>query len=181
MVGIRDNSRASYEDQRGQALIEFALSMLLFMSFFLFYFQLAMTFAFGSFAQYATFMSARAYLSAGPSVEDQETRARDVIVRMLKKSIGASGVDRFPSIARGVEGEDPPGYQLMRPNPSLVWMTGVRYKFRSKVFVLPLAGSGSSKGAVNSVTLTSESFLGRDPTAQECQRFMGGRAFDNGC
>jgi len=162
----------------GQATVEFALTMILFFSFFLFYFQLSMAFAFGNFVHYATFMSARAYLSAGPELGDQQTRARDVIVQMLKKSTGASGVDRFPFIAKGVGGSDPGGFEVLNGAQGLSWMTGVRYTFRSKLFLIPMGGS--TKG-VNSVTLTSESWLGREPTSQECQAFMAGRLFDNGC
>jgi hypothetical protein len=169
----------------GQATIEFALTMILFFSFFLFFLQLSLVMAYGNFVHYATFMSARAYLSAGPDQEDQQKRARDVIVQMLKKSAGASGVERFPFIAKGVGGTDPGGFEIMENGQGQSWLTGVRYTFKSKLMMIPMGGTRSSKGAINSVTLTSESFLGREPTTAECleylRKFGQGVLYDNGC
>lgn len=186
--GIRNNS--------GQSTVEFVLTFILFFAFFIFYFQLSMSMAFGNYAHYATFMSARAYLASGPDLQDQKDRAREVLVRMVKKSVGQSGVDRFPSIAKGFGPGDPPGF-LVDPPPqyvdgdkSLSWMQGVRYAFKSKLFMIPLAGSGkanassgSAQDSFNSVTLTSESWLGREPADNECRQDMGnnGWLFDNGC
>jgi hypothetical protein len=183
-------------DQGGQSTVEFALTLILLLSFMLFYLQLSLVLSFGNYVQYATFMSARAYLSASATREDQRTRARDVIIQMLKKSAGQAGVDKFPVIARGVGGEDPAGFAIERPkefsptNRHFSWLEGVRYTFRSKLFFLPLAGSGKagaqekgSMGPLNSLTLTSESWLGREPAEDECRGDMGQKAwfFDNGC
>ena len=171
----------------GQATIEFALTMILFFSFFMFYFQITMIFAFGNFVHYATFMAARAYLSSGPNQEDQYTRARSVIVQMLKRSAGAAGIDRFPFIARGTDGGDPGGMDIMENGRGQTWMTGVRYTFKSKLFMIPMGGTGSPRGPVNSVKLTSESFLGREPSFSECDASMtsgngdGAWKYDNGC
>jgi hypothetical protein len=192
----RSCQKASHLDSKGQSTIEFALTLILLMAFMLFYFQLTLVLSFGNYVQYATFMSARAYLSAGPSREDQRTRARDVIVQMLKRSAGQSGVDKFPSIARGVGG-DPGGFEVDPPaefnptNRDFSWMQGVRYTFRSKLFLIPMAGTGqfgrqekSSMGPqLNSLVLTSESWLGREPPDDECRNDMGKNAwfFDNGC
>jgi hypothetical protein len=183
-------------NESGQSTVEFALTLILLLAFMLFYFQLSLVLSFGSYVQYATFMSARAYLSAGPSREDQATRARDVIVQMLKKSAGQSGMDKFPAIAKGFGQGDPAGFNVDPPsqyNPTVrdfSWMQGVRYTFKSKLFMLPLAGSGSagrqekaSMSALNGLVLTSESWLGREPPDDECRNDMGKNAwfFDNGC
>ncbi|MEO5970911.1 MAG: hypothetical protein ABIQ95_13365, partial [Bdellovibrionia bacterium] len=74
------------------------------------------------------------------------------------------------------------GFEIMQNGQGTSWMTGVRYTFKSKLMMIPMGGTGSSRGAVNSVTLTSESFLGREPTYIECNEFMGSRGiYDNGC
>ncbi len=177
----------------GQSTVEFALTLILLISFLFFFFQLSMVFAFGSYVHYATFMSARAYLSAGTDLDDQKTRAKYVLVGMLKKSQGQSGIDKFPSIGKGVEG-DPPGFKVDPPNQykatdeNYSWLQGVRYTFRSRLFMIPLAGLGAagsaeSGGSVNSVTLTSESWLGREPAWDECEQDMANNQwfFDNGC
>ncbi len=178
-------------NKRGQSTVEFALTLIMMLSFLLFFFQLSMVFAFGNYVHYATFMSARAYLAAGSDPGDQKSRAREVIVRMLKKSVGQAGVDKFPSIARGIGGGDPGGFQVDSPTeykPTDIhfsWMQGVRYTFRSKIFLIPL-GRPRKKGtenSLNSITLTSESWLGREPSDAECRDEMGKKLwfFDNGC
>lgn len=160
--------------------------MVLLLGFVIFTFQLGLNFAYGNYVHYATFMSARAYLSGGIDEQDQESRAKEVIVRMLKRSAGQTGVERFPSIARAGEGGDPPGFELRNvPNGDrdLSWERGVRYTFQSRLFPLTLGGSGRGPASANVLTLTSESWLGREPTFSACQGEMRKRkgVFDNGC
>lgn len=193
---MRGRLKEILKDQKGQSTVEFALTVILLLAFMLFYFQLSLVLSFGSYVQYATFMSARAYLSAGPSRADQVERAKYVIVQMLKKSQGQAGVDKFPWIARGFKGGDPAGFEVDPPgnyNPTdrdFSWLQGVRYTFKSRLFVIPLAGTGSAgreeragMSTINSLTLTSESWLGREPPDDECRNDMGknGWSFDNGC
>lgn len=175
----------------GQGTVEFALSMTLMIGFVLFFFQLSLIFAFGNYAHYATFMAARAFLSASAEAGDQAQRAQNVISLMLKQSADAPGVDRFPSIAKsqggstGVAGmdfsipgiDDPTDYS---------WAQGVRYTFKSRVFPMPL-GLGAALGDQNNVTLKSESWLGREMSDTDCVKDLAGRTprgkgtYDNGC
>ena len=97
--------RPDLRSQEGQSTIEFALTLILLMGFVLFYLQLSLVMAFGNYVHYATFMSARAYLSGGENQAEQARRARQVIVRMLKLP-GSEATDRFPAIAKGDGGED---------------------------------------------------------------------------
>jgi hypothetical protein len=178
--------------QEGQSTLEFALVLFLLMAFLLFYVQLALMMGYGNYAHYATFMAARAYLSAGTSPSDQQQRALAVIARMVKKGQSQSGVDRFPSIAKGTGGGDSgAGIQISAPSNfsptdvNLSWLQGVRYTFKSRLFLLPM-GTGSGSGAsvaASSVTLTSESWLGREPDNDECVQDMGSKLglYDNGC
>ena len=183
----------STRNEVGQSTVEFALTLMLLLAFVFFFFQLTMVSAFGNFAHYATFMAARAYLSAGADRQDQRERAKDVIIKLLKKSAGQAGIDRFPSIAKGFRGSeiggldlDPPG-QFNPTDRNFSWLEGVRYTFRSKLFLIPLAGLGRSEGgpAANFLTLTSESWLGREPSFEECkvdlEKTSGLVFFDNGC
>jgi hypothetical protein len=185
MMNKKLNKRKLGEE--GQSTLEFALTLIFLLGFSLFFIQASLVFAYGNYVHYATFMSARAYLSAGSDQNDQIARARSVIVRMLKKGEGQAGSDRWPQIAKGVGGSNPPGLQMDPPgqfNPSdydYSWMEGVRYTFRSRLFVVPF---GQSSGdSANSLTLTSESWLGREPTASECGSEMEKRKgiYDNGC
>ncbi len=151
------------------------------LGFVFFFLQLSFTMAWSSYVQYATFMSARAYLAAGRSTDDQRERAVQVLRSMVKQG-NVSSQDRFPSFARG-EGTGAltgaligPGSEYEDGNPRNAWMEGVRYTFRSRLFLLPLGGTG-----VNGVTLTSEAWLGREPSYEECVRALAGAFYDNGC
>lgn len=172
-------------EESGQSTIEFALTLILIMTFLLGFTQLSLLFGFGNYAHYATFMAARAQLSAGQNQDQQTTRARDVIVKMLKRSEGQPGIDRWPSIAKAdggggdLRGADLlNGPQHQEGNPSFSWMQGVRYAFRGRLFMIPLGGDSST----NSLTLMSESWLGVEPSYEECiQRLPGTAVIDNGC
>lgn len=185
----------------GQVLIEFILALFLFFGASLFFFQYGLSAAWGNYVHYATFISARAYLAGGPTKEDQFERAKDVLVSMVKKK-DAESLDRLPMVAKGVDGlgEQPSGVTGMAVLPpqefepddrKSSWMEGVRYTFRSKLFMLPLSGLSTAAfkdTADKGLTLTSESWLGREPSVQECMENMQnnkGKAtqveIDNGC
>jgi len=177
--------------ESGQSLVEFALSIFLVFSLLFFFIQLALVLSWGNYVQYATFMSARAYLSGGISRSDQVERATEVLTRMVKRG-AVSNDDRFPMIAQGFQGDDDtvkgmsivPGLGPSNTDYALSWMQGVRYTFRSRLFVLPVGRPGvapdASKGQA---VLTSESWLGRDPTYDDCLRTMRQLKgqIDNGC
>ncbi len=179
--------------QEGQTTIEFALTFMLFFVFIMFYIRLSLVMAFGNLVHYATFMAARAYYAAGPGSDDsdQRARARNIIVQLLKKGPGQAGVDKFPSIANGIGGGDPGGFEAGSPgnaqfdpkNRAFSWQEGVRYTFKSRFFMTPLGSAVSS-----TIVLTSESWLGREPNEGECigalSQFAtqsGPPVIDNGC
>jgi hypothetical protein len=179
-------------DERGQSTVEFALVIVLVMGFILFYVQLCLVFAWGNYTHYATFMAARAMQSAGVTEPEQRDRALKVAARMLKKGYDSPGRDRLPMLAKGLEGDTPatglsvsPPSQFRADTRGLSWMEGVRYKFRSRLFLIPWLGSGRGGGpdGRGSVTLTSESWLGRSPSFTECKAFLSeiGGYIDNGC
>ena len=175
--------------EKGQSTIEFALTMALLMGFVLFFVHLAFLFAYGNLVHYATFMSARAYLSAGEEPDGQVKRAQTVIIRLLKRSESNPGVEKYQFVAKGVEGEEIPGmyYSPKSPyapkDPDFSWLQGIRYKFRASLPMVPLS---NGNGGANSLTLTSESWLGREKTRVEVNSWMmklpgGGRILeDNG-
>lgn len=177
--------------ESGQSLVEFALSIFLVFGLLFFFIQLSLVLSWGNFVQYATYMSARAYLSGGTTKEDQTERAMEVLRRMVKRG-AVSNDDRFPMIARGFEGDDDTvkgasvggGPQFDPGDYDLSWMQGVRYTFRSRLFVLPVGRPGTRPDAeTGQAVLTSESWLGRDPTYQDCLSVMGQMKgqIDNGC
>jgi hypothetical protein len=171
----------SDEAESGQALVEFILALTVALGTVFLYIQLCLGLAWGNYVQYATFMSARAYMAAGQNREDQVERAENVLRRMVKRG-SRSSEDRLPSIARGEGGGDlrgaeiGPGSEYDANDPSKAWMDGVRYTFRSRLFLAPLGGASA-----NGVTLSSEAWLGREPSYEECVGAMQGAIFDNGC
>jgi len=183
---------------QGQSTVEFVLSMILFMGFLFFFMKLSYFLAYGNLVQYATFLAARSYQASGPNRQDQEDRARVTLIRLLKKSEGEAGTERFQSIAQGAGGGNPTGAQIGAgsgfdaTDDAKSWLQGVRYTFRSRLFV-SLLGDKSDPSSTSTtgpqlppgvISLTSESWLSREPTEQECQDEVLGQkegTLDNGC
>lgn len=200
---IPNNKKFTHHlSQLGQSTVEFALTMLFLFAFTLFFIQLSLVLSFGNFVHYATFMSARALLSAGSNESDQYDRAKAVIIRTLKKSVGEPGIDKFPSIAKANGQGVLPGFQagpakeFQQDDINYSWMQGVRYTFRSKIFLVPLGKPKNNtapalrKLPANTLELTAESWLGMEVTEFDCsgpQQMGGGGGrgrgwrTDNGC
>ena len=70
----------------GQSTVEFVLVLALVFTFFLFYLQVSMVSAVGSYIQYATFMSARALLPARASAELKLSSLRSDSARSVMRT-----------------------------------------------------------------------------------------------
>ena len=186
--------------ESGQSTLEFVLTLILLIGFVLFYTRFAYFLGYANLVQYATFMSARAYESGAASRDDQETAAENVIVALLKKGQGQRNTERF-AIARAENVGSPRGARIgnganfVATDESFSWQQGVRYGFRGELFV-SLFGSTPTQASVapgenpGTVKLTSESWLGREPTEEECREELNTRSSngirlvegpDNGC
>ncbi len=196
---ITDRRKSKQNSRAGQSTIEFILVLVLVFTFFLFYLQVSMVSAVGSYIQYATFMSARALLPARVGADSQEAAAAKVLRSMLKRG----SQDRFKMFLEAdsslnqadvVGASFGPGPILAqgggaRPNRDLSWQQGVRYTFKGNLTFMALQQSGDPK-----VKLTSETWLGREePWAEggpqgcaEKVKTRGGQTpqqvyYDNGC
>lgn len=184
------------KDEEGQSTIEFVLSSILAMGLVFFYVKLVLLFAYGNFVQYATFMSARALLSAGVSQDDQLNHAKNVLIRMVKKSESQPEQDRFDFIAKAVTvgegGETVPGALIGQGeigqkgasgDPFSSWQVGVRYAYQARIFSSALVRWMGATESGGKVTLQSESWLGREASYNECKQQVEARKglFDNGC
>ena len=160
-------------------MIEFILGMMITMSFFVFYLKLSAVFAVGNYIHYATFMAARAYSSSAPAPDEQQLRGEDVLKSMVK--------GRFKSVikesANGIfVGEGPYSQEDSMRN---FWNHGATYSFTAKVSLYPW----SNKNQSIVMDLTSESWMPRSVTLQECealkrsiQPIPGAKVeWDNGC
>ena len=184
--------KSTLKNQRGQTTIEFAMTLLFILAFSLFYFQLTLFMGVGNYIHYATFMSARAYLSAG-STDDQVSRAHTVLQKMLQINDGRGA---FSTVQRGLASQSCVGDSTLQgscigdgPNNPAVgdrassWMRGVRYRFKGRLFVLPFAGATGTDETTSSLILQSESWLGREPKDADCAKDLQqkGGYVDNGC
>lgn len=178
----------------GQGVIELLVTVFAFFTLAFMYVQVALSLGVANYFQYVTFMGARAYLSAGADEAEQKKAAMSV----LESTLQSRGKDRFSSIARGQGDGDVPGLFVGKsPRVDLggpdarasAWEQGVKYKFKMRMYMLPLV-SGVRRGNAAMLELTSESWLGREPTESECMGLLRQRKqddqgadflFDNGC
>lgn len=190
---------ARTKSEAGQSVIELVLTLFAFLTIFFMYTQVALSFGVGNYFQYATFMAARAYQSAYLSPQDQAAAANSVLTTMIQPG----KQELFGSIAKGVAGTgtaDVAGgfigpssrVQLGQSQDArnTAWEQGVTYTFKASMYLAPLI-PGISTGDDSKITLESQSWLGREPTQQECEQGMVNRQsisgikalpiYDNGC
>lgn len=189
--------RAIRRKQSGQGTIELLLTFFAFFTVAFMYFQIAMGFGVANYIQYVTFMSARALLSSYTTEAAQKAAAKSVLEVMLNKN----GKDRFGGIAKG-DGDGEPAGAVVGRGPKVTlgkgdaretaWQQGVQYKFKIKMYFAPMV-PGAKRGEANTVKLTSETWLGRDPSEEECLTTLKDRKtrsgvgdgpdflYDNGC
>lgn len=165
MVWKNFRQQTSKQAQQGQAIMEFLLGLLMVISFFFFYVKLAAVFAIGNYIHYATFMSARAYVSSAASEADQKSNAQAVIESML--------VGRWKHLLQPKEGNEVKGLTIGQGNfygddpYGNYWNQGVTYHFQSKLSLYPWNRNQGAPPIL--LDLTSESWLGREQSTDECK------------
>lgn len=184
--------------QSGQSTVELIVALFGFFTVFFMFVQVCLSFAVANYFQYATFMASRAFLSGYANLAAQKAAAADYLNRMVKNG----GQDRFSSIATGTGGDSditgafigattrvqPAGSADARATD---WEQGVTYTFKVKLYLAPLI-SGVGTGASSTVTLESQSWMGREPNQDDCEATLQLRqkasgvtqqnfVYDNGC
>ena len=194
---MRRTAVARRREQQGQGTIEMVLTLFAFFTIFFMFVRLAMSFAVANYYQYVTYFAARAFLSGHPTTDARKQAALTVAEKMLKPG----GKERFAAMGQGTGDGDPPGLFIGK-SPNVVsredqkardnnWEQGVTYKFKVKMYMLPMV-AGAKRGKANEVQLESQSWLGAEPTEQECRQVLEKKAkdsgvksavalFDNGC
>ena len=161
--------------EKGQSLLEFVIALFGYLVIVLMVVQVALGFGVANYIQYATFMSARAYLSGHVDANQKKQAAQTVLEGM---------VGSFTTIVKPADEESiqiGPSPRIVSPSDSkarkLNWEYGTRYRFKMKLYMFPLIGSAlPGKGWV---TLQSESLLGSEPSEIDCSTYMqnqGGNA-----
>lgn len=188
-------SRKPMRQESGQGTVELLLTLFAFFTIAFMYVQVGFGFGVANYIQYATFMSARAFLSAHKTEAEQRLAGQGVFEKMLVRN----GKDRFQGLANSSGDGSPAGFfagrgrevQFANANArNTAWEQGVTYKFDMKMYMMPLV-RGAKRGEANRVTLVSESWLGREPSEDECLKQLTARKgkvnakgnvlFDNGC
>jgi len=150
--------------EKGQAMIEFVFGLMIVISFFFFYVRMCAIFAVGNFVHYATFMAARAYQSSTQTPDEQTQNAASVLKTMLggrfKTLIKGKGGDGT-SIPGATIGAGP--YYQQFPTEDY-WNQGVTFEYTAKLALYPWSRNGQSIA----LDLTSESWMPREETTQEC-------------
>ena len=176
--------------QVGQSLLELVITLFAFFTIFFMYVQVSLSMGVANFIQYATFMAARSFVSGWQDQRRQTLAAEGVIERMLK----SGGGERFRGIIQDGEAAIGPSPRARPSSPDArktSWEQGVTYKFKIRFYMVPLI-RGLSGDKASQMELESQSWLGREPTEDECVTFMEttgpGRAgirnafvYDNGC
>lgn len=173
--------------QSGQTMIEFLLVVMVILTLLFGFLQLGWALAWGHYIQYATFMSARAYMSAHASRGEQLENASLVLRSMVKSRDGDK--DLLGNIAPPLTGDErdlkggtepvPGGFIGTHPYAQsnnmgsrlFSWAEGVQYNFEFRLFFVPLAkwviGEGKQikmgpRGEQNSITWNGRIGLASD-------------------
>ncbi len=195
------NSKALHlAGEAGQVIVEFIIVFSLIITLIFIFVQMSWGIAWGHYAHYATYMAARAYLSAGLTQGDQLDAAGAVLSQSLKI---AGGKDVFTFLApsrgggdRDATGQEPVKGAMVGTHPEAIgkehtrlysWAEGVQFNFNLKVFLLPISAMVAKDGQGKNIhppgggkaiiwkgviPFTSDSFLGREPSIDECFREM---------
>jgi hypothetical protein len=184
--------------EEGQVIVEFVIVFSMIFTLIFLFVQVSWGIAWGHYTHYATFMAARAYLSAAPTKGEQFEAAGAVLRQMLK----SGGKDVFPFLApsrgggdRDATGAEPVPGAMVGTHPEAIgkersrlyaWAEGVQYNFNLRLFLLPISkmvsndgqgetirpGQGQDRGKAiewkGMIPFTSDAFLGRDPSVDEC-------------
>lgn len=149
--------------------MEFVLGLMLVISFFFFFIKMAATFVVGNFIHYATFMSARAYMSSAKTVGDQQSNAEAVLQKMVGgrwKSLIKPDTNSSGSIPGGYVGPGP----IFQESPSEdFWNQGATFAFTSKLSAYPWNKDGQGID----LKLQSESWMPREESVDECMQTKG--------
>lgn len=189
-------------DERGQVIVEFLIVLTMLLTMIFLFVQVSWGIAWGHYVHYATFMASRAYMAAAPTKGEQTEAATKVLNVMLKsggKDMLAFMAPSRGGGARDATGTEPVKGAMVGMHPEAVgkehkraysWAEGVQFNFDLKLFLLPISkvvsGGGNGKpiqtGTAQDpgksvdwkgmIPMTSDSFLGREVTVDECFRDM---------
>jgi hypothetical protein len=152
------------QNQSGQAITEFVLGLMIMISFFFFFIKMAAVFVIGNYIHYATFMTARTYMASASKTETQKDNAELVLRKMIagrwKNIIKPDTSTSSGSVPGGFVGKG----QIYDDSPGDYWNEGATYSFIAHMTMHPW----NAQGEVLELKLTSESWMPREQSEEEC-------------
>lgn len=169
-------------NQRGLITVDFLFAIVLILGFASLLFVLSFTLTVASVTQYITFAAARNYVTAHLDQDTQEKRAvakyKELIGNSVFKPLFANGwfqVDAEPNV--GDQTKIIPGYVAATGGVNQFWGVGTRFVAKVLDFKIPFFGSTApdSDGSGSGFKTYMGSYLGREPSADECIQFTAAR------
>lgn len=143
------------KNQKGQASIEFIISFIVALGFLVLFVSVSTNLVAGYLAHYATFTASRVFLSF-------ETNQTPGSVYAQSEAEAERVFNRIPLRRFGIRNGE---LRFIQPDPANVLIyRGAYYTYRRPFSAFALF-SGNAQ-----VNYTSESYLGREPTRQECMQ-----------
>ncbi len=169
-------------DQRGFITIDFLFAMVLILGFSMLMFVLTFTLSLASVTQYVTFASARNYEAAHLDQTMQEERAVKKYVELINNPVfkplynnGWFAVDPQPNV--GDHTQLIPEFEAAADGVNKFWGAGTNFTAMVLDFQIPFFGSTAPEGDGTGKGFTAYmgSYLGREPTSEECLQFTAKR------
>jgi len=160
--------RKNLQKQKGQGTIEFIFVFIAFIFFLSLSYNVVVSFAVYQYFSYATFMTARAYQASRETPEDQLEAAKRTMAIYLPNVQPGSGSTPFgfsqkKTLATIIKFTAP-------TTPADAPRTPFGLEFQVPLVSIPLGED--LKREFGTITLKTESRLGREPTQKECQDFF---------
>ena len=169
-------------NERGIITIDFMFSMVLILGLSSLLFVLTFTLSIASVTQYITFASARNYVVAHLDKATQEARAvakyKELISNPVFKPLYSNGwykVDAEPNV--GDHTQIIPEFSAGAREKNKFWGVGTSFTAAVLEFKIPLYGSSQPEGdgSGDGFKTYMGSYLGREPTAEECMAVLANR------
>ncbi|MGE4131270.1 MAG: hypothetical protein AB7F86_06505 [Bdellovibrionales bacterium] len=168
-------------NQRGIITVDFMFSLVLIMGFTALLFVLTFTLSIASVTQYVTFATARNYAVAHVTIQEQTNRANQKYNEMTQSKVlrplysnGWYSVDQTPGI--GDHTTIIPGFQGATEGVNKFWGAGTHFTAKVLAFTIPFFGSTAPDDETGEgFTTYIGSYLGREPSSEECLEFTNGR------
>lgn len=169
-------------NERGLITVDFMFAMVLMLSMASLMFVLTMTLSLASVTQYITFASARNYFPAHINQDAQKERAvlkyKELVGNPVFKPLYTNGwfkVDEEPGV--GDHTQIIPEFQQAAGDANKFWGAGTNFTAAVLDFKVPFFGSTApdSDGSGDGFKSYMGSYLGREPTTEECIAFTAER------